>query len=341
MSDVCQQFILAARPDGLPKESDFALRESPLPELADGQVRVRTCYLSVDPYMRGLMAGAAMPYSPAYPPGEVVLGGAVGRVEQSRSDRFQSGDVVVGNWGWRTHAVVDAATVEPVDTSLGPMSTALGVLGMPGLTAYFGLLAVGELRGAGQQAFISGAAGAVGSLAGQIARIKGARVAGSAGSAAKVEYLLGECGFDAAFNYKEKTNLRRAVRDACPNGVDVYFDNVGGAITDAVLMRINTGARVVLCGQIDQYNATEPPVGPRMLWMLIVREARAEGFLVFHFRERFAEARREIAAWIKRGRVTYRETIRDGFASTPAAFRGLFTGENIGKQLVRVSDEAR
>lgn len=339
MSRICHQVVMVSRPDGLPRESDFAVREAPLVEPVEGQLLVRTCYLSVDPYMRGLMAGAAAPYAPAIHPGEVPSGGAVGRVESSRNPRYQSGDVLVGNWGWRTHAVVEAEQVEPFDTALGPMSTALGVLGMPGMTAYFGLLEIGQLRGAGQQVFVSAAAGAVGSLVGQIARIRGARVAGSAGSGEKVEYLLGECGFDAAFNYKEKTNLRRALKEVCPGGIDVYFDNVGGAITDAALMRINTAARIVLCGQIDQYNATEPPAGPRMLWMLIVREARAEGFLVFHFRDRFAAARREIAEWIQQGRVRYRETIHQGLESTPGAFRGLFTGENIGKQLVKVSDE--
>jgi hypothetical protein len=207
---------------------------------------------------------------------------------------------------------------------------------MPGLTAYFGMLEIGQPK-AGESVFVSGAAGAVGSLAGQIARIKGCRVAGSAGSPEKVEYVRRELGFAAAFSYKGEPDLTARLREACPGGIDVYFDNVGGPLTDAVFTLINEGARIVVCGQIEQYNATRPPRGPRLLWHLIIKRVRAEGFLVFQFQDRFAEARAQIAQWLKEGKVNYRETITEGLENTPKAFIGLFHGQNIGKQLVRVS----
>ena len=204
------------------------------------------------------------------------------------------------------------------------------------MTAYFGLLEIGKPK-AGETVFVSGAAGAVGSLVGQIAKIKGCRVVGSAGSQQKVDYLTGELGFDAAFNYKEVKDYAAKLQEVCPNGIDVYFDNVGGPLTDAVFTQINVGARIVVCGQIDQYNATRPPRGPRLLWHLIVKQARAEGFLVFQFANRFREGQQQMAQWIKEGKVKYQETIVDGLEYAPAAFIGLFHGENLGKQLVRVS----
>ena len=207
---------------------------------------------------------------------------------------------------------------------------------MPGMTAYFGLLEIGKPK-PGETVFVSGAAGAVGSLVGQIAKIKGCRVVGSAGSQQKVDYLTGELGFDAAFNYKDVKDYAAKLQEVCPNGIDVYFDNVGGPLTDAVFTQINVGARIVVCGQIDQYNATRPPRGPRLFWHLIVKQARAEGFLVFQFASRFREGQQQVAQWIKEGKVKYQETIVDGLEYAPAAFIGLFHGENVGKQLVRVA----
>lgn len=331
-----RQIVLQTRPEGLPKETDFSLRESPIPSPAEGQLLVRTCYLSVDPYMRGRISEIKS-YAEPVELGQVMVGGTVGTVVESRHPDYRSGEVVVGYWGWQEYAVCEPESVERFDTSLAPMTTALGVLGMPGMTAYFGLLSVGRPK-AGESVFVSGAAGAVGSLVGQIAKIQGCRVAGSAGSQEKVDYLE-QLGFDAAFNYRAVQDYTTKIQEVCPKGIDVYFDNVGGPLTDAVFTLINLHARIAVCGQIDQYNATRPPRGPRLLWHLIVKRARVEGFLVSDFAARFPEARRQIADWIQEGKVRYRETVVDGLANAPRAFIGLFHGANLGKQLVRVADE--
>lgn len=333
-----RQFVLASRPEGLPAESNFRLVESDALTPDEGQFLVKTNYLSVDPYMRGRIAEQES-YAEPVAIGDVMVGGAVGTVVESRHRRYRSGDVVVGYWGWQEYALSDGQEVQPFDTRLAPMSTALGVLGMPGMTAYFGLLEIGHPQ-PGESVVVSGAAGAVGSLVGQIAKIHGCRAAGSAGSPAKVELLLNEFGFDAGFNYRETTDYAATLREVCPQGIDVYFDNVGGPLTDAVFTRINRGARIVVCGQIDQYNATEVPQGPRLLWHLIVKRARAEGFLVFDFVDRFRQAQEQMAQWLGEGKLRHRETIVDGFENTPAAFIGLFRGENVGKQLVRVAEES-
>jgi NADPH:quinone reductase len=333
-----RQMVLAARPEGMPKESDFRMIESETAEPAEGQFLVKTDFLSVDPYMRGRISEMKS-YADPVALGQVMVGGTVGTVVESRHRKFRPGDVVVGYWGWQEYAVSDGSEVYRFDTSLAPTSTALGVLGMPGMTAYFGLLDIGQPK-PGETVFVSGAAGAVGSLVGQIAKIKGCRAVGSAGSAAKVDHLLGELGFDAALNYKEEKDYVAKLQELCPKGIDVYFDNVGGSLTDAVFTQINIRARVVVCGQIDQYNATRPPRGPRFLWQLIVKRARVEGFLIFDYADRYSEGQREIAQWLKAGRVQYRETIVDGLENAPKAFLGLFSGENLGKQLVRVSQPA-
>ena len=337
MAGKSRQVMLAARPKGLPKESDFKLAEADRPEPADGQFLVRTNYLSADPYMRGLI-GAGTSYASRVRLGDVMPGRTVGTVVASHHPDYKEGDRVSVEAGWQEYAVTDGQGVGRVDTSLAPMPAWLYVLGMPGMTAYFGLLEIGRPK-AGESVFVSGAAGAVGSLVGQIASIKGCRVAGSAGSKEKVDYLLNELGFDAAFNYKETSDYRAKLGEICPDGVDVFYDNVGGPLSDAAFARINVGARIVVCGQIDQYNATESPQGPRLLWNLIVRQARAEGFLVFQFADRYAEGRRQIAQWLREGKVKYRETIVDGLENAPRAFIGLFRGENIGKMLVRVAAE--
>ena len=330
------QILLAARPKGLPQESDFRQVETEMPTPEEGQFLVRTCYLSVDPYMRGRISGEKS-YADPVELGEVMVGGTVGQVEESRHPKYQPGDVVVGYWGWQERAVSHGEGISRFDTSLAPMSTALGVLGMPGMTAYFGLLDIGRPQ-AGDNVFVSGAAGAVGSLVGQIAKIHGCQVAGSAGSPAKVKFLTEELGFDAAFNYKEVSDYAAKLQEVFPNEIDVYFDNVGGPLTDAVFTQIKIGARIAVCGQIDQYNAEDPPQGPRLLWHLIAKRARAEGFLIFDYADRFPEAQKQIAQWLAEGRIEHRETITDGLENAPRAFIGLFHGENLGKQLVRVSE---
>lgn len=330
-----RQIILAARPEGLPKESDFRLIASPMPEPGEGQFLVKIDYLSVDPYMRGRIS-EAQSYAEPVAIGEVMVGGTVGRVIESKHPQYKTGDVVVGYSGWQEYAVSGPREIQRFDTALAPMSTALGVLGMPGMTAWFGLLEVGKPK-SGETVFVSGAAGAVGSLVGQIAKIQGCRVVGSAGTNAKVDWLVQDLGFDAAFNYKETDDYLARLKELCPEGIDVYFDNVGGKLTDAVFVHINERARIAVCGQIDQYNATRPPRGPRILWHLIVKRARVEGFLVFDFAARFPEAQQQIAQWLKAGKIKYQETIVDGLENAPRAFIGLFRGENLGKQLVRVT----
>lgn len=332
-----RQITLAARPSGMPKREDFRLVESEIPTPSPRQFLVKMNYFSVDPYMRGLMAGTSS-YAGRLKVGDVIPGGAVGTVTKSRNEDFRDGDVVFGNWGWREYALSDGDDAHRVDTSVAPMSTALGVLGMPGMTAYFGLLNIGRPR-EGDSVFVTGAAGAVGSLVGQIAKLKWCRVAGCAGSDEKVRYLTDELGFDAAFNYHEAGDYASAIREACPSGIDVFYDNVGGPISDAAFAQLNVGARVVVCGQISQYNNTEAPLGPRLLWRLITKQARAEGFLVSQFKEHFGEARREIAGWIRDGKVTWRETVVGGIENTPDAFIGLFEGRNTGKMLVKVAEE--
>jgi hypothetical protein len=288
--------------------------------------------------MRGRMNDVKS-YSPPLQIGEVIGGGSVGQVVTSRNSRLQVGDYVEGFFGWQEYAISDGQGVRKLDPSLAPVSTALSVLGMPGLTAYFGFLEIGKPR-AGETVVVSGAAGAVGSLVGQIAKICGCRVIGIAGSDEKVAWLTGQLGFDAAFNYKTTPDYAAKLGELCPSGVDVYFDNVGGAITDAVFRIINVGARIVVCGQIAQYNADKPEIGPRLLWHLIVKQARAEGFLVFHYAPRYAEGLRQMAMWLKAGKLKYREQFIDGIENAPRAFIGMLQGENTGKQLVRVAAES-
>jgi len=321
-----KQITLAQRPNGLPKESDFRLAESPVPTPSAGEILVRALYLSVDPYMRGRMNDVKS-YAPPIKIGEVMVGGAVGQVMESQNPKFQKGDIVEGFFGWQTHAVSDGKGVRKIDPNLAPISTALSVMGMPGLTAYFGLLEIGKPL-AGETVLISGAAGAVGSMAGQIAKINGCRVIGVAGSDEKVDYLVGELGFDAAFNYKTTEDYFKKLKELCPDGIDVYFDNVGGALTDDALKLINVRARVCVCGQISQYNLAKPEMGPRFLWKLIERRARVEGFLVFQFADRYAEGLRQLAEWHKDGKVKIREDIVEGIENAPRAFIGMLEGRN-------------
>ena len=338
MSDLNTQITLAARPVGYPKESDFKIIESPLPPLNEGQFRVRILYLSVDPYMRGRMNDAKS-YAPSVKLGETMVGGAVGKVVESKNARFSEGDIVEGFFGWQTNATTDGTGVRKIDPSLAPISTALGVLGMPGLTAYFGLLAICNPK-EGETVVVSGAAGAVGSIVGQIAKIKACSVVGIAGADDKIAWLTDELGFDGAFNYKTVKDYRGKLKELCPKGIDVYFDNVGGEITDAVFSLLNVHARVSICGQISQYNLEKPEMGPRhLLPTLLVKQAKAEGFLVFQFADRYAEGLKQMATWIKEGKLTYREDIAEGFDNTPRVFISMLQGANTGKQLVKVGDD--
>ncbi|MEX2299909.1 MAG: NADP-dependent oxidoreductase [Bryobacterales bacterium] len=337
MTNQNRQITLAARPAGFPSESDFKLVATAIPKPTDGECLVQGIYLSVDPYMRGRMRDRASYVAPIQL-GEVMGGGAVGRVLESRSDSFQTGDIVEGMLGWQEYAVAPAKTLRKVDPALAPISTALGVLGMPGLTAYFGLLDIADPR-SGETVVVSGAAGAVGATVGQIAKIRGCRVVGGAGGDEKVRHLVGELGFDAAFDYKTAKDYGSELKRLCPGGVDVYFDNVGGAITDAVFSSLNVGARVSVCGQISQYNVEAAEMGPRLLWHLIVKRAKAQGFLIFDYASRYEEARQQLAEWVKQGKIRYRERIAEGIENAPKAFLEMMQGKNIGKQLVRLSPE--
>ena len=336
MAEVNRQITLAARPVGIPKESDFKLVEGPVPSAGQGQVVAKTLFLSVDPYMRGRMNDVKS-YAPPVQIGEVMVGGTVSRVIQSNNPRFQVGDIVEGRLGWQEYALSDGKGLRVVDPEIAPISTAVGVLGMPGMTAYFGLLDICNPQ-PGETVVVSGAAGAVGSLVGQIARIKGCRTIGVAGTDEKIRYVVDELGFDAAFNYKTTPDYRAKLEELCPKGIDVYFDNVGGALTDAVFTLINVNARVSVCGQISQYNLEKPELGPRFLFQLVRNRAKVEGFLVFQFEERFEEGRKQMAEWVQAGKIKYREEFAEGIQQAPQAFIGMLNGANIGKQLLKISD---
>jgi NADPH-dependent curcumin reductase CurA len=336
MPTMNRRITLAERPVGMPKESDFRLEESPMPHPAGGEVLVQALYLSVDPYMRGRLTGVTT-YARGLDLGEVIVGGVVGRVVESSDPRYSAGDTLEGMLGWQEYAVAPAKALRKIDPAAGPISSALYVLGMPGLTAYFGLLEICRPQ-AGETVVVSGAAGAVGSLVGQIARIKRCRAIGIAGSNEKVRFLIKELGFDGAFNYREAPDYDAKLKELCPNGVDVYFDNVGGAITDAVMRRIASHARVAVCGQISQYNAMEPQTGPRWLSQLVVRQAKVEGFLVSQFAGRFEAGLKQLSTWLKEKRLRYREDVVNGLENAPRAFIRMLEGKNIGKQLVRVGE---
>ncbi len=303
---------------------------------ARGQLLVQTLYLSVDPYMRGRMS-AADSSAPPLSIGEVMPGGAVGRVLESADPQFAVGDVVQGMLGWQDYSVVNGSELRAIDPSLAPIQTALGVLGLPGLTAYFGLIDVCHPK-AGQTVVVSGAAGAVGMLAGQIAVIMGCRVVGIAGSDSKVEFLQRELGFDGAFNYKTTTDYVETLKTLCPEGIDIYFDTVGGAISDAVLRLINVKARISVCGQSSQYNLEQPEPGPRWFSQVVLKRARVQGFLVSDYQDRFSEGLQGMGHWLRLGKLKHPEDVVHGLENAPQAFIGMLHGKNLGKQLVQVSD---
>ena len=332
-----RQITLAARPVGYPKTSDFNLVEAAMPTPGEGEVLVKSLYLSVDPYMRGRI-NQAKSYAANVQIGDVMVGGVIAEVAASKHADFEVGDIVNAHIGWQEYGVAGGDELRKIDPGLAPISTGAGILGMPGLTAYFGLLEVGKLQ-EGETVFVSGAAGAVGTVVGQIAKIKGCRVIGTAGTDEKVAYILDELGFDAAFNYKNVSDYTAKLAELCPDGIDVYFDNVGGRITDAVFPNLRIKGRVVICGQISQYNLENPEVGPRFLWNLITKRARIEGFLVFEFADRHPEALVQMGEWVQQGKLKYRETIAEGgIAAAPAAFISMLKGGNIGKQLVKIAE---
>jgi NADPH-dependent curcumin reductase CurA len=330
-----REIRLAARPRGLPATGDLVLEEVEVPDPADGQILVRNAFVSVDPYMRPRMNDVRS-YVPPFEVGEPLTGGAVGQVVASASEALPEGTWVRHELGWREAALVEATRVRAVDPSLAPLSTALGVLGMPGLTAFVGIADIAEVK-AGDTVYVSGAAGAVGSLAGQLARLRGARVIGSAGSAEKLAWLA-ELGFDASFDYHE-TTPRKALRELAPDGIDVYFDNVGGETLEAAIGALERHGRIVACGSIAGYNATEPQPGPRNMFMVVTKRLRIQGFIVFDHFDRLGAFLAEVGPRVADGTIGYRETIVDGIERAPEAFLALFSGENVGKMLVRVGPE--
>jgi NADPH-dependent curcumin reductase CurA len=330
---VNRQITLAARPVGFPTESDFSLVETPMPEPGPGEVLVRAQWLSLDPYMRGRMSEARS-YAKPTELGEPMPGQVVGEVVESQDRRFARGDTVVGQLGWQEHAVARGGAVRKVDPGHAPPSTWLHVLGMTGLTAYFGLFDVGRPR-PGDTVVVSAAAGAVGQVVGQLARIAGCRTVGIAGGPEKVADLRELFGYDVGIDYKAD-DLNAALKQACPRGVDVYFDNVGGAVSETVFRRLALGARVPICGQISQYNLAEPELAPRNLGFLIVFRARLEGFLVTDFAHRYEEGLTRLGGLLAEGRLRYREHVTQGLENAPSAFMGLLRGENRGKALVEL-----
>ncbi|MEV0845993.1 NADP-dependent oxidoreductase [Streptomyces sp. NPDC049954] len=327
-----REWHLVRRPDGWPVPEDFALREVPIQPPAPGRVLVRNLYFSVDPYMRGRMNDVKS-YVPPFELDQPMQGGAVGQVIASNSEDVAEGDYVLHFAGWREYASVPAEHVTRVDPDLAPLSAYLGVLGMTGLTAYAGLLRVAGFK-EGDAVFVSGAAGAVGSQVGQIARIKGAsRVIGSAGSAEKVKYLVDELGFDAAFNYKDGP-VSEQLKAAAPDGIDVYFDNVGGEHLEAAISSANVHARFAICGLIAQYNSTEPPAAPRNLMQVIGKRLRIEGMLVQDHADLQGQFVEEVAVWVRDEKLKYRETLAAGVENGLNAFLGLLRGENTGKMIV-------
>jgi len=328
-------FRLATRPIGMPKRSDWTYSEERVPEPKEGELLIKALYISLAPAMRGWM-NEGKSYVPPVGIGEVMRALALGRVIESRHPKFAAGDFVSGTFGVQEYAVSDGKGVSKVDTRVAPLPLHLSALGMSGLTAYFGLLDVGKPK-PGDTVVVSGAAGAVGSVAGQIAKIKGCRAVGIAGGPEKCRYLVHDLGFDAAIDYKSD-DVKKSLREHCPRGMDVYFDNVGGDILDAALAQLARGARVVICGAISQYNNTGPIKGPANYRSLLINRARMEGFLVFDYAERYGEALREMAGWRAAGKLKSREDIVEGLETFPDTLLKLFKGENDGKLMIKVAD---
>ena len=334
---VNRQIVLAARPPDMPTLASFRLEETAMPEPGAGEVLVRNIYMSVDPYMRSRMRDRKS-YAPPWTVGQPCDGRAVGRIVRSNNPKLAAGDYVASMLGWREYFVSSGQGLNRLDLSLAPLPAYLGVLGVPGFTGWYGLKEIGRPK-AGETLVVSGAAGATGSLVGQMGKILGCRVVGTAGTDDKCAHLTRDLGFDAAINYRKAGDLHEALRQACPDGVDVYFENVGGAVLDAVLRCLNPFARVPLCGMISQYNQETPEPGPRYLFSMVGNRVLMQGFIISDHFERYPEFLREAGGWLKAGRLKHQETIVEGIENAPRAFLGLFKGDNVGKMLVKSGPE--
>jgi NADPH-dependent curcumin reductase len=328
-----RQIVLVTRPTGLPSPANFAMVDGPIPEPADGDVLTRTLWLSLDPYMRGRMSDRKS-YAAPVPVGGVMVGRTVGRVMVSRHPGFAPGDLVLAYGGWQDYAVGPGRALRKLDPTTAPVSTALGVLGMPGMTAYVGLLDIGRPR-AGETVVVSAASGAVGAVVGQIAKIKDCRAVGIAGGPEKCRYVVDTLGLDACVDYRAP-GFGEALARACPRGIDVYFENVGGAVQRAVWPLLNDFARVPVCGLIAQYNDEAPSPGPD-LWSVLAKRLTVRGFIVTDHASRFEEFLRDVSAWVREGRIRYREDVVEGLERAPDAFIGLLQGRNFGKLIVRIA----
>ncbi|MFA5973843.1 MAG: NADP-dependent oxidoreductase [Lentimicrobiaceae bacterium] len=329
-----RQIILKSRPKGMPTATNFELTEVPVPSMKEGELLVKALYISVDPYMRSRMSDAKS-YVPSFEVGKPMDGGVVAEVIESRHPDFVAGDAVLGHLQWQEIQTINAQQVTKLEKTV-PLSYYLGILGMPGLTAYFGLNEIGKPV-AGETIVVSGAAGAVGMVVCQIARIKGCRVVGIAGSDEKIAYLKDVLKVDEVINYHSEKNMKATIAHACPDGVDVYYDNVGGEISDAVFSNINKFARIILCGQISLYNNTDIPVGPRPQPLMVKKSALMQGFIVSNYSARFGEGIQQLAQWLGEGKLSYQETIVEGFEKLPETFIGLFHGKNTGKLLIKTN----
>src|SRR5580658_3756602 len=339
MTETVQRIVLASRPVGEPTLDNFRLEELPIPQPEPGQMLLHTRWLSLDPYMRGRMSDAPS-YAKPVGIGDVMEGGTVGEVVTSNVSGFAKGDIVVGRTGWQTHALSDGSGLQKVDPTRAPISTALGVLGMLGMTAYLGLFDIGKPQ-AGETVVVAAASGAVGSAVGQIARIKGARAVGIAGGKDKCDYVKNELGFDDCLDHRDP-HLAAKLKEACPAGIDVYFENVGGAVFEAVFPRLNTFARVPVCGLIAHYNDTEataPKWASSMMRAVLTKRLTIRGFIVSDFAARHADFLRDMSQWLREGKLKHREFVTEGLGSAPGAFMGLLKGANFGKQLVRVGPD--
>ncbi len=334
-----KRVVLVSRPAGEPRASDFRIEEFAPPSPGPGEVLLRTIWLSLDPYMRGRMSDAPS-YAAPVPIGGVMEGGTVSEVIASNNPGFATGDIVLSRAGGQTHAISDGKGLTRIDPRLGPVSTAVGVLGMPGMTAYTGLLDIGKPQ-AGETVVVAAASGAVGSAVGQIAKIKGARAVGVAGGKDKCDYVRKELGFDDCLDHRDP-DLAAKLKDACPKGIDVYFENVGGAVLEAVFPLLNAFARMPVCGLIAQYNDTEakaPKWAGAMMRSVLTKRLTIRGFIVFDFAARHGDFLRDMSQWVREGKVKYKECITEGLDSAPGAFMGLLKGANFGKQLVRVGPD--
>jgi NADPH-dependent curcumin reductase CurA len=340
MAESARRVVLASRPVGEPKDSDFRLEEFPVPQAEPGRILLRTRWLSLDPYMRGRMSDAPS-YARPVGIGEVMEGGTVSEVVDSKADGFAKGDLVVGRTGWQTHALSNGKGLRKIDPNSAPISTALGVLGMPGMTAYVGLLEIGKPQ-PGETVVVAAASGAVGAVVGQIAKIKGARAVGIAGGPEKCRYVVGELGFDACVDHRAP-ELAERLKAACPKGVDVYFENVGGPVFEAVFPLFNPFARMPVCGLISQYNATSSQqsvlTASQFMRAVLTKRLTIRGFIVSDFASKEADFLRDMSTWVREGKIKYREHVIEGLENAPRGLMGLLRGENFGKAVVRVAPD--